>query len=330
MIRAAASLLDLIGGTPLVHVSKTARGLPAQVYVKWELQNPGGSIKDRIALAMVLDAEEKGLLRPGGTIVECTAGNTGVGLAMIAAIRGYRAVFTMPEKVSQEKRDLLRAYGAEVIICPATPTRDDPNSFFSVAKRIADETPGAWSANQFGNMTNPETHYRTTGPEIWHQTDGKITALVSGLGTGGTLSGAGRYLKEQNPDILIVGADPLGSISSGGEPAPYKLEGVGQSFIPETTDLDIVDRWVRVSDAESFHMARRMAREEGMLVGGSSGLAMAAGLTIASELPEGSVVVVVLMDTGRNYLSKQFSDEWMRENGMAASPLQSHPEPPMG
>jgi cystathionine beta-synthase len=308
------TILDAVGDTPLVRLRKMAAGVKPLVLAKVETLNPGGSIKDRIALSMIEDAEARGLLRPGGTIVEPTSGNTGHGLAMAAAIKGYRCIFVMPDKMSMEKISLLKAYGAEVVVCPTAVPKESPQSYYSVADRLTRETPGAFQPNQYTNPRNPEAHRRTTGPELWRQTDGRITHLVAGMGTGGTISGAGGYLKEQKPSMQIVGADPEGSIYSG-EIHPYVVEGVGEDFYPETMDLSLVDRIIQVSDKQSFVAARRLAREEGILAGGSSGLALHAALSLATELTEDDVVVVVLPDTGRNYLTKFFNDEWMRQQG---------------
>jgi cystathionine beta-synthase len=310
-----SSVLEAIGSTPLVELPKIGAGLPATLFAKVECLNPGGSQKDRIAVAMIDDAERRGLLRPGGTIVEATAGNTGTGLAMVAAVRGYRCVFAVPDKMSAEKMDLLRAFGAEVVVTPTAVAPDSPESYGGVAERLAREIPGAWRPGQFTNPANPAVHYATTGPEIWLDAGGRIDAFVAGVGTGGTLSGIGRYLKERDPSVRIVGADPAGSILSGDTSGSWVVEGIGEDFIPDTFDPTLVDAWVRVTDAESFMMARRLAREEGILVGGSAGTAMHAAVTYAAELPEGSVVVVLLPDTGRNYLSKCHSDTWMRERG---------------
>ncbi|MBU6427391.1 MAG: cystathionine beta-synthase [Cyanobacteria bacterium REEB65] len=309
------NLLDAIGDTPLLRLNKVTSGLSATVLAKLEPLNPGGSVKDRPAVHMIEDAERRGLLKPGGTIVEPTSGNTGVGMAIVAAIKGYRCIFVMPDKMSQEKRDLLRAYGAEVVITPTAVPPDHPESYYSVADRLCRELPGAYQPNQFQNLKNPEAHYLTTGQEIWRQTEGKITAFVAGAGTGGTISGVSRYLKEQNPQVRVVGVDPEGSIYSGDSPRPYQLEGVGEDFLPGTIDLKLVDRWERISDREAFAMARRLAREEGLLVGGSSGMAVVGALRVAQDLPADAVVVVLLPDSGRGYLSKIFNDEWMRQNG---------------
>ena len=309
------SLVDLVGNTPLVRLNKVTAGLQPTVLAKVEYFNPGGSVKDRIALGMVLAGEESGDLQPGGTIVEPTSGNTGVGLAIVAAQRGYKCVFVMPDKMSNEKISLLRAYGAEVVVCPTAVAPDHPQSYYSVAERLAKETPGGWRPNQYANVQNPEAHYLSTGPEIWRQTDGRITHFVAGVGTGGTISGTGRFLKEQNPSIVVVGADPEGSVYSGGTGRPYLVEGVGEDFWPQTYDPTVVDRIEAISDADSFNMTRRVAREEGLLVGGSCGMAVVAALRVAAELDETAVVVVLLPDSGRGYLSKIFNDEWMADFG---------------
>jgi cystathionine beta-synthase len=308
------SILDLVGNTPLVRLSKVTEGLRPVILAKLEQLNPGGSVKDRIGLAMLEDAEQRGLLRPGGTIVEPTSGNTGHGLAMAAAIKGYKMIFVMPDKMSAEKISLLRAYGAEVVICPTNVERESAQSYYSVAERLSREIPGAFQPNQYFNPRNPEAHYRTTGPEIWRQTEGRITTFVAGVGTGGTISGVGRYLKEQNPAVRVVAADPEGSIFSG-EIAPYKVEGVGEDFWPGTFDREIVDEVIQVTDRECFVAARKLARQEGILVGGSAGLALHAAIQVAAASAPEDVIVVLLPDTGRNYLSKFFSDEWMRQNG---------------
>jgi cystathionine beta-synthase len=315
------NILETVGDTPLVKLNRITKGIQATVLAKVEFFNPGGSVKDRIALAMIEAAENEGRLKPGGTIVEATSGNTGAGLALVAAIKGYKTVFTMPDKMSQEKVRMLKAYGAEVIICPTAVPHDSPESYHSVAEKMVRETPNSILANQYFNPQNPESHYRTTGPEIWDQTDGKIDCLVSGVGTGGTISGAARFLKEKNPKIRIVGADPVGSalreyyytrkVIHG---HPYKVEGIGQEIIPGTVWWDYIDEMHSVSDKESFLASRRLAREEGMLVGGSAGSAMFVALKVAKELPAGKVMVVILPDTGKYYLSKFYSDEWMKEN----------------
>lgn len=314
------SVLEAVGRTPLVRLSRVGEGLPATILAKAENLNPGGSIKDRIALAMIEDAEARGLLTPGGTIIEATAGNTGVGLALVAACKGYRCIFVMPDKMSEDKVDLLRAYGAEVVIAPTAVPPDSPDSYNGVADRLAREIPGAFRPNQFENRSNPEAHYRATGPEIWADTAGKVDVLVAGMGTCGTISGTGRYLKEQNPDIVVIGADPEGSILSGDSPRSYKVEGIGEDFVPATFDRQVVDEFIRVNDQESFATARRLAREEGLLVGGSAGTAVAAALKYAERLTDHRVIVVILPDTGRNYISKMYSDRWMEENGFIEPP----------
>lgn len=311
------SILQAIGRTPLVKLNKLTEGLQARVAVKFEASSPGGSIKDRIALSMIAEAERRGLLRPGGTIIEATAGNTGVGLAMVGAVKGYRCIFVLPDKMSVEKIALLKAYGAEVVITPTNVAPDSPESYNGVADRLAREIPGAWRPNQFGNMANPEVHYRTTGPEIWEQTHGEITAFVSGVGTGGTLSGVARYLREMNPEIKIIGADPEGSVLSGGTPKAWKVEGIGEDFVPRTFDSKYVDEWVRIGDAESFQTARMLARREGLLLGGSTGTNVAAALRYAQRLGPNDLIVAVGCDTGRNYLSKFFDDRWLAENKLA-------------
>ena len=307
--------LDVVGATPLVQLHRVLGDVRCLALGKVEFFNPGGSVKDRPALAMIADAESRGLLRRGGTIVEATSGNTGTGLAMVAAIKGYRCILVMPDKVSEEKIRLLRAYGAEVVITPTKVPASSPESYYGVAAKLASEIPGAFQPNQFANMLNPRSHEQTTGPEIWEATAGKITHFVSGIGTGGTISGVAHYLKKQNPRIVVVGADPEGSIYSGDTAKSYKVEGIGEDFLPATVDLRAIDRIERVSDKDSFLMARRACREEGLLVGGSSGTALVAAARVARELPADAVVVVLLPDNGRGYLSKIFNDEWMRANG---------------
>jgi cystathionine beta-synthase len=289
--------------------------LKPTVLAKVESLNPGGSVKDRIGIRMIEDAERRGLLKKGGTIVEPTSGNTGVGLAIAAALKGYRTIFVMPDKMSAEKIALLRAYGAEVVVTPTNVPPDSPESYYSVANRLTRETPGAFQPNQYLNQENPRAHYETTGPELWRQTDGRLDVLVAGVGTGGTISGAGRFLKEKNPAIEVVGADPEGSIYSGDTPHPYLIEGIGEDFIPATVDLTVIDRFIRVSDRDAMLLTRRLAREEGLLVGNSSGAALKAALEVAKELSRDKLIVVIFPDTGRNYLSKVFSDEWMRRQG---------------
>ncbi|MBL8823060.1 MAG: cystathionine beta-synthase [Planctomycetia bacterium] len=310
------NVLQAIGRTPLIRLNKVTEGLRTPIYVKVEAMNPGGSVKDRVGLAMITDAERKGHLKPGGTIIEATAGNTGVGLAMAAAVKGYRCIFVLPDKMSQEKISLLKAYGAEIVITATNVPPNSPESYAGVADRLTREIPGAWRPNQFANLSNPEIHYRTTGPEIWQQSEGRVTALVAGVGTGGTLSGAGRYLKEQNPDIKLIGADPDGSILSGSMPKSWKVEGIGEDFVPRTLDSQIVDEWICVKDADSFYAARAMARKEGLLLGGSAGTNVAAAIQYARRLGPNDLVVVIGCDTGRNYLSKFYDDNWMRETGL--------------
>ena len=314
------SLIDAVGNTPLVRLSHVGAGLAAPVYAKVEYLNPGGSVKDRIAVGMVDAAERAGLLGPGGTIVEPTSGNTGVGLALVALQRGYRCVFTMPDKISHEKVDVLRAYGAEVLVCPTAVAPEDPRSYYNVAKRVVAETPGAWSPDQYSNPHNPAAHYASTGPEIWRQTDGRVTHFVTGMGTGGTISGTGRYLKDASDGrVQVVGADPEGSVYSGGTGRPYLVEGVGEDFWPGAYDRTVADRVEAVSDRESFLMTRRLAREEGLLVGGSCGLAAVAALRVAASAGPDDLVVVLLPDSGRGYLSKIYNDDWMADHGFLDS-----------
>ena len=308
------NVLEGIGKTPMVRLSKIDTG-PCELFLKLESNNPGGSIKDRIGLAMIEAAERDGKLKPGGAIVEATAGNTGVGLALAAAVKGYRLIVVMPDKMSQDKIALLKSYGAEVVITATNVPPDSPESYNGVADRLAREIPGAFRPNQFGNPLNPQAHYLTTGPEIWEDSEGRVEILVAGMGTGGTISGTGKYLKERNPNLLIVGADPQGSILSGDSPRSYKVEGIGEDFIPRTFDRQIIDDMVRVTDKESFNTARRLAREEGILAGGSSGTALAAALKYAERLDRTNYIVVILPDTGRNYLTKLYDDSWMQENG---------------
>ncbi len=311
----ADSVLDLIGNTPLVRLGRVGRGLTCDLLAKMETTNPGGSVKDRPAVAMVDAAERDGLLKPGGTIVEPTSGNTGVGLAIVAAQRGYRCIFVMSDKMSEEKVALLRAYGAEVVVCPTAVPPEHPDSYYSTAERLVRETPDSFRPDQYSNPANPAEHERSTGPEVWRQTAGRVTHFVAGIGTGGSITGVGHYLKTQKPDVQIIGADPEGSVYSGGAGRPYLVEGVGEDFWPTTYDPSVVDRVVRVSDAESFAMARRVTREEGLLIGGSCGTAVHAALVVAQELGPDAVVVVLVPDSGRNYLSKIFDDQWMLDFG---------------
>ena len=312
------SLIELVGNTPLVRLARFSASVPPTILAKVEYLNPGGSVKDRIGLAMVEAAERDGALGPGGTIVEPTSGNTGTGLAMVAAQRGYRCVFVVPDKVSPEKIDLLRAYGAEVVVTPTAVEPNDPRSYYRTADRLTAEIPGAFQPNQYFNPANPAAHEATTGPEIWEQTGRRIDAFVAGIGTGGTITGVGRVLKRHKPDVQIVGADPEGSIYAGGDAHPYLVEGVGEDFWPETFDPSIVDRYITVSDRQSFVTARELTSTEGILVGGSGGMAAHAARIIAAEYPQDAVIVVLLPDSGRGYLSKLYDDDWMAANGFLA------------
>ncbi len=324
-LRVYENILGAIGKTPLVRLSRVGRGLPCALYAKVEYFNPGGSVKDRIALNIIEEAERSGRLKPGGTVVESTSGNTGVGLAMVCALKGYKAVFVMPDKMSQEKIQLLRAYGARVVIAPTAVAPEDPRSYYNVANRIVSETPNAILANQYHNPENPRSHYETTGPEIWEQTQGQVTDVVLGMGTGGTITGVARYLKEKNPAIRVVGVDPVGSIlletwQRGRVPedvdaTTYKVEGIGEDFLPSTLDLSVIDEVIRVNDKDSFLMTRRLVKEEGIFCGGSSGTAVYAAVSYAKRLEPDRLVVVILPDSGSRYLSKVFDDKWMRENG---------------
>ncbi|GAA3391546.1 cystathionine beta-synthase [Cryptosporangium minutisporangium] len=313
------SVVDLIGGTPLVKLRSLAEGVPGTVLAKIEYLNPGGSVKDRIAVRMIEAAEKSGELRPGGTIVEPTSGNTGVGLAIVAQTKGYKCIFVCPDKVSEDKRNVLRAYGAEVVVCPTAVAPEHPDSYYSVSDRLVREIDGAWKPDQYSNPEGPASHYATTGPEIWADTDGRVTHFVTGIGTGGTITGTGRYLKEKAAEagrtVKIVGVDPEGSVYSGGTGRPYLVEGVGEDFWPSAYDPSVTDEVVAVSDAESFLLTRRLAREEGLLVGGSCGMAVAGALKVAREAGPDAVVVVLLPDGGRGYLSKIFNDEWMAGYG---------------
>lgn len=316
------SVVDVIGWTPLIRLNHVSAGIRTPIYGKAEFMNPGGSVKDRIGTAIIEAAEREGRLRPGGTIVEGTSGNTGIGLAIAAAQRGYRCIFTISDKMSQEKVRLLKAFGAEVIVTPAAVPPDHPDNYVEAAKRIARETPNAVLADQFYNQANPEAHYRTTGREIWEQTEGRVTHFIAAAGTGGTITGVGRYLKEKNPEVRVIGGDPLGSIlcnvaetGTHPEPTPYKVEGIGQDKIPGTLDLDVVDEWRTVDDRTAFAVARRLTREEGLFVGGSSGLIVQVALEIAREIDDpDACIVCILCDTGERYLSKVYNDEWLREN----------------
>ncbi|MCW2758737.1 MAG: cystathionine beta-synthase [Nocardioidaceae bacterium] len=311
----ASSMLDLVGNTPLVRLNRTAEGVKGLVLAKVEYLNPGGSVKDRIAIRMIDAAEKSGELQPGGTIVEPTSGNTGVGLALVAQQRGYHCVFVCPDKVSEDKRNVLKAYGAEVVVCPTAVAPEHPDSYYNVSDRLS-KAPGAWKPDQYSNPNNPLSHYEDTGPELWAQTDGRITHFVAGVGTGGTISGIGRFLKEQNPAVQVIGADPTNSIYSGGSGRPYLVEGVGEDFWPDTYDRTVADRIIEVSDADSFSFTRRLAREDGLLVGGSSGMAAFAAVQLARELDDPDAVIVVLLpDSGRGYLTKVFSDDWLAQYG---------------
>jgi cystathionine beta-synthase len=315
------TILDAIGNTPLVRLNKVSKGLKPTILAKLENLNPGGSVKDRIGIAMVEQAEQKGLLRPGGTIIEPTSGNTGVGLAIVASVKGYKMIFVMPDKMSEEKRAILRAYGAKVVVTPTNVPPESPEHYTKVAERLAQEISNSCMPNQYENRANPDAHYRTTGPEIWRQTDGQLDVFVCGMGTGGTITGTGRFLKEKKKSLKVVGVDPEGSIfyprfhGQKEEPHQYKVEGIGEDFVPGTLDMSIIDDVIQVSDRDAFHMARRLAQEEGILVGGSGGTAVQAAMKVAEHLDEHNTIVALLPDTGRNYLSKLFSDKWMKEQG---------------
>jgi len=320
------NILEAMGHTPLVRLNRLTTGLAAEVYVKADYLNPGGSVKDRIGVSMIDDAERRGLLKPGGTIIEGTSGNTGMGLALVGVVRGYKLVFTITDKQSKEKIDLLKALGAEVIVCPTAVEPDDPRSYYSVAKKLAREIPNSFYPNQYENPMNPQAHYDTTGPEIWEDSEGKITHFVCGMGTGGTISGVGRYLKEKNPNVKIIGVDPYGSlyyeyVKTGkvGKALTYVVEGIGEDIFPSTMDFKILDDVVQVTDQECFVWARRLAKQEAIFTGGSGGGCVSGALRVAKDLPKGSFVVAFLPDTGMRYLSKVFSDEWMRERGYVDS-----------
>jgi cystathionine beta-synthase len=309
------NVLETIGRTPLIRLNRTVDHLAPAIFAKVESFNPGGSAKDRVALRMIDEAERAGLLKPGGTVIEATAGNTGLGLALVSAVRGYRCIFVLPDKMSADKVRLLRAYGAEVVITPTNVAPDSPESYNGVASRLAREIKGSWRAGQFTNLANPQSHYESTGPEIWEQTEGRVSVFVAAAGTGGTLSGTGRYLKEKNPQVRVIGADIEGSILSGGTPKAWKVEGIGEDFVPSTLNAHVIDEWIRVSDAESFFTARQVARQEGILLGGSSGTALTAAFKYAMRCSPHDEVVVLCPDTGRNYLSKMYDDFWMAQNG---------------
>jgi cystathionine beta-synthase len=320
------SVLEAVGRTPLVRLNRVPKELQAEIYVKADFLNPGGSVKDRVAISMIDEAERKGLLKPGGTIIEGTSGNTGVGLALVAAVRGYKVVFTITDKQSREKIDLLKAFGAEVIVCPTAVEPEDPRSYYSVAKKLSREIPNAYYPNQYENLLNPEAHYRTTGPEIWEDTEGKITHFVCGMGTGGTISGAGRFLKEKNPEVKVVGVDPVGSLyyeyaktGNIGKARTYVVEGIGEDIFPQTMDFKILDDILQVNDEECFVWARRLAKREGIFTGGSGGGCVSAALRVAKGCKKGDVIVAFLPDNGSRYLSKIYNDSWMREHGYADS-----------
>lgn len=321
IMKYAKNVLEIIGNTPLIKLNKLTVDIKATVFVKLEYVNPGGSVKDRIGIAMIENAERKGLLKKGGTIIEPTSGNTGAGLAIAAAVKGYKVIFIMPDKVSIEKEQVLKAYGAKVVRTPTDVTPDDPRSYYKVSERLVREIPGAFSPNQYANKANMLAHYRTTGPEIWKDTDGKITHFVAGMGTGGTITGVAKYLKKKNRLVKIIGADPEGSIyehlihKTKPDIHSYKTEGIGEDFVPETIDLNIIDEAVVVSDKQAFQTTRSLVLLEGLLVGGSSGSAVFAGLKVAEKLPKSAIMVILLPDSGRGYLSKIFNDDWMIENG---------------
>lgn len=313
-IKYKKNILETIGHTPLIQLTKITKDLKPLIFVKAEFFNPGGSVKDRPAIRMIEEAEKKGLLKPGGTIIEPTSGNTGVGIAQAAAVKGYRCILVMPDKMSDEKFALLKAYGAEVVKVPTTST-SSPESYNNVAQRLATEIHGAFLPNQFQNPDNPDAHYKTTGPEIWEDTAGQVTYFVAGVGTGGTISGTAKFLKEKNPKVQVIGIDPEGSIYSGDYSKSYKIEGIGEDFIPRNVNMSLIDRFERISDKDAFETCRRLAREEGILAGGSAGAAVSGALRVAKTLKESDVIVIILPDTGRGYLSKIYSEKWMREMG---------------
>lgn len=323
MKRVYDQILDTIGDTPIVRLKKVTAGSPHEFYVKIESFNPGGSVKDRMAAAIIAGAEKRGELKPGGTIIEATSGNTGLGLAMVSAVRGYKCIFVMPDKISEEKRAILRAYGAKVVITPTAVEPEDPRSYLSVARKLVEKTPDCFYANQYHNVDNRELHYRSTGPEIWSQMDGRLDVFVAGAGTGGTISGVGRYLKEKNPNVKIICADPVGSILSDlyyhgkvvDPPAPYKVEGVGEDMLPENVQLNVMDGFEKIDDAESFAMTRRLIAEEALCVGPSSAMALVGAIKYSRKLEKPSKILVIFPDNGRAYLSKVFNDVWMKENG---------------
>ena len=324
MSRRCDNILQAVGDTPLVRLNRLGAEVQAEIYAKIEYTNPGGSVKDRVAVAMVEQAEKEGLLRPGGTIIEATSGNTGVGLAMVAAVKGYRCICVMHDRASVEKNRLLKALGAEVVITPVSAASNSPEGYEGVAHRLLNEIPNSWMPDQFNNLVNPQSHYETTGPEIWRQTEGRITVFVAGVGTGGTISGVARYLKERNPAVRVIAVDPEGSMLSGDMARPCAVEGIGEDHVPKTLNAHLVDEWLRIGDSESFHTARQLARLEGLLVGGSCGAAVNAALQYARRLGPDDVVVVMCPDTGRNYLSKMYCDEWMVERGFMAPESRRH------
>jgi cystathionine beta-synthase len=324
------SVLETIGKTPLIKLNRIGKGLPPEIYVKTEMFNPGGSVKDRIAIKMIEDAERRGLIKPGATIIEATSGNTGIGLAMVARLKGYQLICTTNDKQSREKIDLLKAFGAEVVVCPTAVAPDDPRSYYSVAKKLAEEIPNSYYPNQYYNPSNPQAHYETTGPEIWEDTEGRIDAFVAGMGTGGTITGVGKFLKEKKPSVKIVGADPVGSLyyeyfhkGTIGEAHTYLVEGIGEDILPATMDFSVLDDVIQVTDKESFLWARKLVKEEGIFAGGSSGSALAAGIRYAERMKPGEVMVILLPDTGTRNLGKVYNDEWMKENQFLEAPIRA-------